>query len=252
VSAPDVPAYTGRPIPAATLIVVDRREAEPRILMGRRRPDAVFLPDKFVFPGGRLEAGDREVDVAGRLPDHDYRCLLRSVGDRDPERAMRAFAAAALRETFEETGYLVAMAAEGENLVPDQSLNGVETGGRASDWASSWADVLSAGLKPDFSKLRFVARAITPPGRSRRYDTRFFLAEASAVHSVLPRTDGELSEIGWFSLDRLAAYDLPSITHMVLRDLRRQMSGPSGEIPFYFWRSGAFRRVVLKGRGGAA
>jgi 8-oxo-dGTP pyrophosphatase MutT (NUDIX family) len=248
VSAPVVPAFTGRPIPAATLIVVDRREREPRILMGRRRPDAVFLPDKFVFPGGRLEAADREVEVAGRLPDHDHRCLLRSVRDRDPERGMRAFAAAALRETFEETGYLVAMAGEGANVTARASPIGVGPG----DWASNWADVLSAGLKPDFSKLRFIARAITPPGRPRRYDTRFFLAEASAVHSVLPRTDGELSEIGWFGLDHLAAYDLPSITHMVLRDLRRQMSGPSGEIPFYFWRSGAFRRAVLKGRGGAA
>jgi 8-oxo-dGTP pyrophosphatase MutT (NUDIX family) len=224
--------------------------------MGRRRPDAVFLPDKFVFPGGRLEAGDREVEVAGRLPDHDHQCLLRGVRDLDPECGMRAFAAAALRETFEETGYLVAMAGEGANVTARASPIGVGPGGHATDWAtdwaSNWADVLSAGLKPDFSKLRFIARAITPPGRPRRYDTRFFLAEATAVYSVLPRTDGELSEIGWFSLNRLAAYDLPSITHMVLRDLRRQMSGPSGEIPFYFWRSGAFRRAVLKGRGGAA
>ena len=224
--------------------------------MGRRRPDAVFLPDKFVFPGGRLEAEDREVEVAGRLPAHDHRCLLRGVRDQDPERGLRAFAAAALRETFEETGYLVAMARVGANPGVGSSWAGVETDGRMSNrvgnWAGNWADVLSAGFKPDFSKLRFIARAITPPGRPRRYDTRFFLAEASAVHSVVPRTDGELSEIGWFSLDRLGAYDLPSITHMVLQDLRRQMSGASGEIPFYFWRSGAFRRAVLKGRGGAA
>jgi 8-oxo-dGTP pyrophosphatase MutT (NUDIX family) len=205
--------------------------------MGRRRPDAVFLPDKYVFPGGRLEAADGNVAFAGSLSEHERGCLLRGVGDADPERGMRAFVAAALRETFEETGYLVAMA-------------GGDPNGRVE---GDWDRVLRSGLRPDFAQVKYIARAITPPGRPRRYDTRFFLAEASAIHSVLPRTDGELSEIGWFALDHLSAHDLPSITRMVLEDLSAALSdGPSGEIPFYFWRSGAFRRVVLKGRGRAA
>jgi 8-oxo-dGTP pyrophosphatase MutT (NUDIX family) len=237
VTAPSITAFRGRPLLAATLIVVDRSHSTPRILMGRRRFDAVFLPDKYVFPGGRLEAGDGEVDVAGSLADHDRDCLVRGVRDCDPERGMRAFAAAALRETFEETGYLVAMAG-GETTV------GID---------GDWDRVLRSGLKPDVSQIKYIARAITPPGRPRRYDTRFFLAEASAIRAVLPRTDGELSEIGWFALDHLSAHDLPSITRMVLEDLRAALSDrPPGEIPFYFWRSGAFRRVVLKGRGRTA
>jgi 8-oxo-dGTP pyrophosphatase MutT (NUDIX family) len=205
--------------------------------MGRRRPDAVFLPGKFVFPGGRVEAGDGDVAFAGSLSEHERGCLLRGVRDTNPERGMRAFAAAALRETFEETGYLVAMA-------------GGEPAGHVE---GDWERVLRSGLMPDFSQVNYVARAITPPGRARRYDTRFFLAEASAVYTVRPRTDGELSEIGWFGLDHLADHDLPSITRMVLQDLRKVLAGgPASEIPFYFWRSGAFRRAVLKGRGHAA
>ncbi|MGE5267881.1 MAG: NUDIX hydrolase, partial [Deltaproteobacteria bacterium] len=203
-TAPSGTVFRGRPLLAATLIVVDRSGPLPRILMGRRRPDAVFLPDKYVFPGGRLEAADGDVAFAGSLSEHERGCLLRGVRDADPERGMRAFAAAALRETFEETGYLVAMA-------------GGEPAARVVD---DWDRVLRSGLKPDFSQMKYIARAITPPGRPRRYDTRFFLAEASAIHAVLPRTDGELSEIGWFALDHLSAHDLPSITRMVLEDLR--------------------------------
>lgn len=205
--------------------------------MGRRRADAVFLPGKYVFPGGRLESGDGDVDVAGSLSEHERKCLRRGVRDADPERGMRAFATAALRETFEETGYLVAMAGANPTMQTD----------------GDWSKILRAGVKPDLSQIKYIARAITPPGRPRRYDTRFFLAEASAIAAVLPRSDGELSEIGWFSLDRLSDHDLPSITRMVLEDLRATLADRlSGEIPFYFWRSGAFRRVVLKGRGRAA
>ncbi len=221
---------------AATLIVVDRSGREPRILMGRRRPDAVFLPDKYVFPGGRLEAGDGDVMPVGSLGGHDHQCLMRGVRDADAARGVRAFVTAAIRETFEETGYLVA--ADGPVVAPDA--------------ASDWAGLVASGVRPDLRHLRYVARAITPPGRPRRYDTRFFLADASAVRAVAPRTDGELSEIGWFPLDRLGDHDLPSITRLVLADLRTALTAGGTEIPFYFWRSGAFRRAVLKGRTAAA
>lgn len=230
-----VNAFTGRPLLAATLIVVDRSGTEPRILMGRRRPDAVFLPDKYVFPGGRLEAQDGDLVPTGALADHDRRCLMRGVRHADAERGVRAFVTAAIRETFEETGYLVA------------------AGGPAIDARPplDWDGLVSAGVRPDLGQLRYAARAITPPGRPRRYDTRFFLADASAVRAIIPRTDGELSEIGWFGLDRVSAHDLPSITRLVLDDLKDALDGGQDrEIPFYFWRSGAFRRIVLKGRTG--
>lgn len=230
-----VKVFTGRPLLAATLIVVDRSGPEPRILMGRRRPDAVFLPDKYVFPGGRLEAQDGDLVPAGALPDHDLGCLKRGARHADPERGVRAFVTAAIRETFEETGYLVAV----DGPAVDASL------------VLDWTGLVGAGVRPDLSHLRYAARAITPPGRPRRYDTRFFLADASAVRAVAPRTDGELSEIGWFGFDRVSAHDLPSITRLVLQDLKDATDrSRDRDIPFYYWRSGAFRRVVLKGRTG--
>lgn len=219
---------------AATLIVVDRSGSQPRILMGRRRPDAVFLPDKFVFPGGRVEAGDGGVVPSGELPLHDRACLMRGMRHAEPEIGFGALITAAIRETFEETGHLVSVTG------PDVAMNS----------NADWAEVLRCGFRPDLDQLRFVARAITPPGRPRRYDTRFFLANASSVRTVVSRTDGELSEIGWFCLDKVVSHDLPSITRRVVDDLRASLDSRNApEIPFYFWRSGAFRRAVLMGRG---
>jgi len=237
-AGPPAPAkpFTGRPLLAATLIVVDTNASEPRILMGRRRPDAIFLPDKMVFPGGRVEASDGDLELAGAFSAHDQGRLLRGVRHPDAERNARAFVTAAVRETFEETGYLVA-------------VNGVAQ----SDVAQDWPALVRAGIRPDRSRLRFVARAITPPGRPRRYDTRFFMATADAVRMIAPRTDGELSEIGWFGFDAVSAHDLPSITRMVLSDLKAALNaGPEPEIPFYYWRSGAFRRAVLIERAAPA
>jgi 8-oxo-dGTP pyrophosphatase MutT (NUDIX family) len=236
-SPPQVNVFRGRPLLAATLIVVDQSGSEPRVLMGRRRPDAVFLPGKFVFPGGRLEDEDGDCQPSGSLDPHERDCLLRGGRHADPDRGIRAFVTAAIRETFEETGYLV-------------SVDGLSnTGDRAADWSS----LVRSGVRPGLGQLRYIARAITPPGRPRRYDTRFFLADAAAVKAIIPRTDGELSEIGWFGLDTVTAHDLPSITRLVLSDLRSALDRrDKPEIPFYFWRGGHFRRAVLFGRGRSA
>ena len=235
-------AHVGRPLLAATLIVVDRSQREPRILMGRRRPDAVFLPDKYVFPGGRLEVFDGDVPPVGQLPSHDAGCLARGLRGAERARAAHAFVTAAIRETFEETGYLVAVDATGTSSdLPSTSA------------PPDWRALVQAGIRPDLTQLRYVARAITPPGRPRRYDTRFFLAEASAVRAIYPRTDGELTQIGWFGLDRVSDHDLPSITRLVLADLAGALSTrQTPEIPFYFWRSGAFRRALLSQRARSA
>jgi len=241
-------ARSKRPLPAATLILVDRSKGAPRILMGRRHPDAVFLPDKFVFPGGRLEAADADLETTGALAPREAACLLRGLRGLGGDRMARAFAVAALRETFEETGYLVAAAGmSGSPPTPAPESKVVDLN------APDWPELIRRGVRPDLGKLRYVARAITPPGRPRRYDTRFFLAEAEAVRAVAPRTDGELSEIGWFGLDKISAYDLPSITRLVLRDLETALTcGQDSEIPFYFWRSGAFRRALLSQPPGLA
>ncbi len=223
-----------RPRDAATLIIVDRSGNEPRVLMGRRRPDQVFLPNKFVFPGGRLERGDRATPVAADLPAADHtRLLIGMKGRPSPERA-RALAIAAIRETFEETGHLVSAALPNSQ----QSL------------PITWQGLIAAGAQLDLSRLTFFARAVTPPGRPRRYDTRFFCVPFECVGYSVARTDGELSDVQWLTLAGVRLLDLPNITRRIVDDLDQYLSdprsdGPNRPVPFYFQRSGVYQRALL-------
>ncbi|HXW25057.1 MAG TPA: NUDIX hydrolase, partial [Xanthobacteraceae bacterium] len=154
-------ARSRRPKDAATLILIDRAGATPKVLLGKRHHGHVFLPGKFVFPGGRLEPHDRRAPVAGALDPHVEAKLMRLVQRPSRDKA-RALAVAAVREAFEETGLLI----------------GRKVDGARTDAADPFA---AAGVRPDLSELHFVARAVTPPGRPRRFDTRFFAADAALI-----------------------------------------------------------------------
>lgn len=219
-----------RPRDAATLVVVERSQSAPRILMGRRRPDQVFLPDKFVFPGGRVETADRTFARRHTLPDHETRCLKLAMRGRVSDTRAAALALAAVRETFEETGFIV-----GE---PGRKEAPGEAGG--------WATFLASGFRPRLAGLTFFARAITPPGRPRRYDTRFFLADASEIAHRTDGIDGELLDIDWFTLEQARTLKLPSITRHVLEDVAACLERPqTSAVPFYFHRHGRFERTLL-------
>jgi 8-oxo-dGTP pyrophosphatase MutT (NUDIX family) len=102
---------TVEPKDAATLIIVDRSEAESKVLLGRRHKRHVFLPGKFVFPGGRVDPADRTMPVAKPVHAETERKLL--VGSRlHAGHEARALALAAIRETFEETGIVVGAKAQ--------------------------------------------------------------------------------------------------------------------------------------------
>jgi 8-oxo-dGTP pyrophosphatase MutT (NUDIX family) len=105
--------------------------------------------------------------------------------------------------------------------------------------------------------LRFFARAITPPGRPRRYDTRFFYTHASEIGHRVDANDGEFSEIGWFTLADAANLNLPSITRTIVGDLAAILStkpeaDAAKSVPFYFHRSGIFERRMLSQGAGSA
>jgi len=77
-----------RPKDASTLILLDRSGATPKVLVGRRHAGHEFMPSKFVFPGGRVEIGDRRVPVAGELDPEDEARLM-SDGAAEPGQGAR-------------------------------------------------------------------------------------------------------------------------------------------------------------------
>ena len=92
-----------RPKDAATLILIDRSREKPKVLVGRRHDKVVFMPGKYVFPGGRVDKSDNRVPVAAPITIELERNLLKGSPKITPGRA-RALANAAIREACEETG----------------------------------------------------------------------------------------------------------------------------------------------------
>lgn len=233
------PKKTGGPklVPrdAATLIVIDRTGKEPAVLFGRRHAGLKFMPGQFVFPGGRIEAGDRLMSVAGALPARVEERLMRRVRRPTASRA-RALALAAIRETFEETGLVIGTREHG---APDRPPPG------------AWTSFAAHGAFPLLDNLHFVARAITPPGRTKRFDTRFFAVDASEIaHRVegVVGPDAELVELVWKPLSQVQSLDLPAITRVMLKELTdRIAAGFSDDLPapFYHERRGARVREEL-------
>ena len=91
-----------KPKDAATLIVIDFARKKPKLLMGRRHTKHVFMPGLFVFPGGKVETGDRSMTAAGSLSSRMEAALAANVSRPSASRG-RFLALAAIRETFEET-----------------------------------------------------------------------------------------------------------------------------------------------------
>lgn len=226
-----------KPRDSSTLIIVDTTSGEPRVLMGKRRMDQVFMPGKYVFPGGRVDTADRSVETVDELSDADAAKLLIEMRDTPSAGRARAIALAAIRETFEETGILVGAAGQ-----PKKPLE-----------ADAWKQFYAQGHLPKLSQIRFFARAITPPGRPRRYDSRFFYADVSAIALRTEVTDGELSTMDWFTFEEMRALDLPAITRVVLEDLidrlkidaEGEAAANAAAVPFYRHKNGASRRQLL-------
>lgn len=195
------------PIRAAATVVLWRdRGTGPQVLMGQRGSAAVFMPSKYVFPGGAVDPGDA-ASAAALSPDCARRLTLMCPTDApDP----LALAGAALRELAEETGLILCPAA----------------------------------------RLRFMFRAITPPGRSRRFDARFFLADAAAIAGDaddFSAAEDELSHLHWIGLREARALDLPFITEVVIAEVTSLLAGMDQPGVPFFDNSGpspTFRRLV--------
>ena len=114
-----------------------------------------------------------------------------------------------------------------------------------------WHAFIAASVHPDLSELHFIARAITPPRRPRRFDTRFFAADTRAVaHRVegIIGPDAELVELAWVPIAQAKELDLPTITHVVLSDLEARIDAGFGHdlpVPYYRMVNRRFVRELL-------
>ncbi|MFQ1701763.1 NUDIX hydrolase [Loktanella agnita] len=199
---------------AATLILLRDARTAPAVLMGQRGASAAFMPGKFVFPGGAVDANDAHVPLTA-LPDHCNRRLA-----EDSSLPPNALAAAAIRELWEETGQILG------------------TPGQWADAPQGWRGFAASGHQPHGAALEFFFRAVTPIGRPRRFDARFFLADAAALVTDpddFSRAEDELAHLQWVPLDQARRFDLPFITQVVLAELGSHITrgGPPASVPFF-------------------
>jgi 8-oxo-dGTP pyrophosphatase MutT (NUDIX family) len=223
-----------KPRDSATLILVDKGAAVPKVLLGRRHQRHRFLPGKFVFPGGRIERADRLMAVAAALQDPHAAKLMQRVRRPSLGKAA-AFALAAVRETYEETGIML----------------GVPAIGRLPVLTGAWQAFARAGVAPDLSAIHFVARAITPPRRPLRFDSRFFTADVSAIarqDEAFVGPDKELVELVWLPITEARRLDMPGITAVVLEELQDRIAAGMGHnhpVPLYRMLHKRFVREIL-------
>lgn len=192
-----------RPRDAAAIILVDRSAGNPKVLMGRRSSRHVFMPETYVFPGGKCDPGDHALPFSADL----HPLVLEKLRAGPPAglsaARARALALASLRELQEETG-------------------------------------LAPAGPPDLSILRLAVRAITPPGHPRRYDTRFFLAftDEIGLDPANASDSEELHDLRWLDMEEDSSLNIPRITRTVLMDVKRLLTKhpaafTAQPIPFY-------------------
>ena len=182
---------TLRPKDAATLLLYRGNGDSLKVLLGQRHQGHAFMPNAYVFPGGRVNPSDSRTTPSSELPNDVAKRLECAT---TPARA-RAIAVAAVRETFEETGLLVASGESNNN-----------------QWHNK--------IGPQLGSMDYFFRAITPPNRIRRFDARFFSVKASEARGSLGG-DGELKNLSWFSLNEISKLEMASITRIALAEFRR-------------------------------
>ncbi|WP_246663068.1 NUDIX hydrolase [Pseudolabrys sp. FHR47] len=222
------------PRDAATIMLIDRAGPQAKVLLGRRHHGHKFMPGKFVFPGGRIEAHDRAMTAVSELHPDTQAKLLEKVGNPAADLA-RGLALAAVREMAEETGILLGVKGDEPPQTPGEI----------------WTEFSKASIHPDLGQLHFIARAITPPRRPKRFDTRFFTADATTIaHRIegVVGPDSELVELVWAPIEEAARFDMPTITSVVLEELAARVAAGMAHdlpVPFYFMENQKFHRELL-------
>lgn len=200
---------------AATIVLVRNTDGAASVLMGQRGANAAFMASKFVFPGGAVAQDDAKLPQAPALAPG-----VRSMLARDSATAPEAVAHAAIRELWEEAGLALGQTAPARQDVPP-------------DWQSFYAR-----FRPATDRLQFFFRAVTPPGRPRRFDARFFVCHADAVNGDLDdfsAADDELSHLQWVPIGKARELEMPFVTELVIAEIAAMLPDlePRTRIPYF-------------------
>ena len=206
------------PRDAGSLIVWRDGPDGPEVLMGRRSKKAAFVPDFFVFPGGRLDDADALALAATEL---DAAAVAR-MGVRKNAAFATALAMTAVRETAEETGLL--LAAPGD-------VGAVEH--------EEWTRWRALGQAPDLATLAYFGRAITSIASPIRFHARFFAARAERLAGTLGGS-GELSDLAFYPVkEALGTLPVVDVTEFMLNRLWTLAHEPrhrAGRTPLFAYR----------------
>ena len=212
-SAPVVPK------PAATVVLIRDDPAPPpgrtplQVFLQRRVAGMAFAGGMTVFPGGSVDPSDHG-DVPGWIGP-DPRRLRRTAGS--PTRARGALVKAAVRETYEECGVL--LAGDGPVTLP------VDVRADLVARRATLPDVLGdRPLRADL--LRAWSRWITPPSSPRRYDTAFLVAQLPDAQDADAHTTEAVEARWWHPTEALEHWDAGDLklmlpTHTTLREIDR-------------------------------
>ncbi|MEE9347765.1 MAG: NUDIX hydrolase [Robiginitomaculum sp.] len=214
-----------RPKLAASLLLVRGERGAEEILMGLRSKKHDFMPDIYVFPGGRVDRADSHVQAGDRLNARTSAILTAAM---PPARA-RASVMAAIRETYEETGFILG----------EERKNPVHYGGEHP----SWQGFYRSGLSPDLSQIHVIGRAVTPPYRPKRFDTWFFMRRLTASEAERPIADSdELLDTKWVKISDISALKMHVITITMIDVLQDYLAAQSqgAQIPYSRFERGAF------------
>ena len=196
-----------RPRDAASLILLRGHGRDLEVLAGRRPLHLRFMPGAYVFPGGAIDRPD-------------YAPWAVETGAERLSSRLTHCARAALRETWEEVGVLVGRDASGGPATP-ASGDGVE------------AAYAKGGVSAAFDALTYVGRAITPTPVFRRFNTRFFVADGSAVFGE-PQSSDELEDVGWHPIGRKQLEPFRDVTQFMLaRALALRDGSASPDAPLF-------------------
>lgn len=233
------------PRDAASLLIVDRRGDDYQILMGQRHSAQKFAPGVYVFPGGAMELGD--LAMARAEPERVTRCFTHFLagplfnpdgyGELDEGQIGVALGLCALRETIEETGLMPVPGSPASPPGPGQHPLA----------QAAWREVIGG--------MHVLARAITPPGRRMRFDTRFLVTEIHEDMDVAGEPDDEFSKLEWLTFEGACRMELHAMTRVVLEDLNDYLAEcaddvplalqPQREVPLYNYGEKEFERLVL-------